>query len=872
MRRALTLRISFLASLLLLSPLSPGSTYGHASEVGSPPKSDWAEIRVVDAETGQGVPLVELRTVNEQLFVTDNCGRVAFQEPGLMGEEVFFFVHSHGYEAPRDGFGMEGVRVIPRPGEPVEIRLRRTQLARRVCRLTGEGRFRDTLLLGYERPLPESEHPGKVAGQDSIQPVIYQDRIYHFWGDTQRMSYPLGLFRMAGATTPLPEPGEDISVEHGLPYDYFTDEKTGFARAMMPLPERPEGVVWVESVFVVPDASGRERMVGHYSRRKNLSTELEQGIAVFNDEQQIFEPAIQLPLTATWRKPTGHPIVIEEEGIRWLVFGSPCPNVRVPARYEDVLNPGRYEAFTCVSSKDAGSASEITPRQWRWQKELPPVDSARELEWAEAGTIKPDDTRFLPQNIDDPSELVRLHRGTVHWNEFRQKWILIAGQLNGTTSHLGEIWYSESDHPTGPFRYAKKIVTHDRQTFYNVCHHPFLDRDGGATIYFEGTYTSDFSGNSHKTPRYNYNQILYELDLTNPLLHSVAASVESRLPWIEPSADKTHFVEAGTDRPFFVWGVNYDHDGPGRLIEDYWIDEWETVEEDFAEIADLGANVVRIHLQVGRFMNSPDEPNQENLDQLRKLLELAERNRLYLDLTGLGCYHKQDIPAWYTEMGEADRWNVQARFWTAIASVCKDSPAVFCYDLMNEPVVSGKPEDGWHAGELGGKHFVQRLTLTPGDRTAQEIAKAWVKKLTDAIREVDDRHMITVGVIPWAHVFKNAKPLFYSPEVSGPLDFVSVHFYPKAGEVEAALAALKVYEIGKPLIVEEIFPLKSSLEEVKTFIDESRSFCDGYVSFYWGKTIEENRAEGDMKGAILASWLEQFREHGREIRNEKKPQ
>jgi hypothetical protein len=29
-----------------------------------------------------------------------------------------------------------------------------------------------------------------------------------------------------------------------------------------------------------------------------------------------------------------------------------------------------------------------------------------------------------------------------------------------------------------------------------------------------------------------------------------------------------------------VWGVNYDHDSKGengRLLEDYWSDEWETV-------------------------------------------------------------------------------------------------------------------------------------------------------------------------------------------------------------------------------------------------------------------------------------------------------
>ena len=95
-------------------------------------------------------------------------------------------------------------------------------------------------------------------------------------------------------------------------------------------------------------------------------------------------------------------------------------------------------------------------------------------------------------------------------------------------------------------------------------------------------------------------------------------------------------------------------------------------------------------------------------------MRLAEQTGLYLDLTGLGCYHKQDVPAWYDALEESDRWDVQARFWKAVAGVCKDSPAIFCYDLMNEPVLDGGKGDGWLAGEpLGGKYFVQRITRDP---------------------------------------------------------------------------------------------------------------------------------------------------------------
>jgi hypothetical protein len=45
-----------------------------------------------------------------------------------------------------------------------------------------------------------------------------------------------------------------------------------------------------------------------------------------------------------------------------------------------------------------------------------------------------------------------------------------------------------------------------------------MDSGDGKTIYIEGTYTTLFSGNEHPTPRYDYNQMLYRLDLSDPRL------------------------------------------------------------------------------------------------------------------------------------------------------------------------------------------------------------------------------------------------------------------------------------------------------------------------------------------------------------------
>jgi hypothetical protein len=362
-----------------------------------------------------------------------------------------------------------------------------------------------------------------------------------------------------------------------------------------------------------------------------------------------------------------------------------------------------------------------------------------------------------------------------------------------------------------------------------------------------------------------------------PHLHCVTDSSTSMQPGapaagaaLEPirlSKDGARFVRGQSGAEFVAWGCNYDHDESGRLLEDYWEEKWPTVVEDFKEMKALGANVVRIHLQIAKFMKAPDEPDEAALKQLARLVALAEETGLYLNITGLACYHKRDVPKWYDALDEGKRWDVQGLFWEAIAKTCSQSDAVFCYDLMNEPILPGakKRETEWLAGEFGGKHFVQRITLDLAGRTRKQVAKAWVDKLVAAIRKHDNRHMITVGVIPWVHTWPKAKPLFYSKEVGGNLDFVSVHFYPKKGEVDKALKALAAYDIGKPLVVEEMFPLKCGVEELDVFIDGSRKIAEGWIGFYWGKGIDEYTEDDGMAGAIKKRWLEYFRAKTPEI-------
>src|SRR5438046_2801651 len=82
-------------------------------------------IEVVDEPTGRGVPLVELTTTSAVRYVTDSAGLVAFNEPGLMKQRVFFHVKSHGYEFAADGFGMRGVALDITPGGSARLKIKR---------------------------------------------------------------------------------------------------------------------------------------------------------------------------------------------------------------------------------------------------------------------------------------------------------------------------------------------------------------------------------------------------------------------------------------------------------------------------------------------------------------------------------------------------------------------------------------------------------------------------------------------------------------------------------------------------------------------------------------------------------------------------
>ena len=466
-------------------------------------------IQIVDAETGRGVPLMELRTVNDIRCVTDRAGWVAFSEPGLMERELFFYLSGPGYEVEKDGFGYRGIRVTPRLGDTATFKVKRLQPAERIGRTTGQGIFRDSELLGLPVPVPALM--AEVMGQDSVQAVPYRNQILWLWGDTNNPQYPLGNFRTTCANTP-----RLLKPEVGIVFDYLMDAaRPSRLRQMMPIKE--QGAVWLFGLLVVRDDDGEEVALAHYGRHLSLSAPVEQGICRLNDASGVFESVKSIDMSETWRFPRGNAVRVTEAEGEFFYFAFPFSHTRVRAKFREVCDPQSYESL----------AFDQVSQTWRWQKESPPTSQKEEAVLLDAGHM-PDHLARYQFKEATSGKTVTLHRASIEWNAWRKKWVLIGVQSGGKEdpSPLGEVWYAESDAVAGPWTRGVKVATHPRYSFYNPVHHSFLDSEEGRIIYFEGTYSLEFSGNPLAPARYDYNQLMYRLDLSGDWIGAMGGRVK----------------------------------------------------------------------------------------------------------------------------------------------------------------------------------------------------------------------------------------------------------------------------------------------------------------------------------------------------------
>jgi hypothetical protein len=327
------------------------------------------------------------------------------------------------------------------------------------------------------------------------------------------------------------QPGTDP--ERGIELKYFT-APDGFAKETAKMPGM--GPTWLWGLTVFREA-GTERMFAGYLKIKPPMETYERGICEWNEADQRFEKKAVFPLSAP-NYPTGHTFHWAKPGENeYVYFCDPFPLIRVPANSKAYCDSTQYEAFSPRPSGVLKSETTVERNSsgqavfdWKKQTALPDLRSLKPGHGL-AGL----DPAERPIQLRDPQSdrIILPHAGSTFWNPFRQRWVSIFTQVMGT-SMLGEIWWAEADTPVGPWVFARKIASHHNYSFYNPKQHPYFNQRGGQIVYFEGTYTSSFSGNAVSTPRYEYNQIMYKVDLDDERLRLPVAfyhTGDAARPW-----------------------------------------------------------------------------------------------------------------------------------------------------------------------------------------------------------------------------------------------------------------------------------------------------------------------------------------------------
>jgi hypothetical protein len=495
---------------------------GCALRVAAPPLF---RVTVIDAETARGIPAVELRTTDARSFWTDSAGVVALADPALMGRSVFFQVRSFGYRFEAGFANWRGVTLEIVPGGSAVLAMQRENVAQRLYRVTGTGIYRDSVLVGNAVPFRVREPA--PSGADSVLTAVYRRRLYWVWGDTSVLARPLGIFRATGATSLLPGRG-GLDPELGVDLQYLRD-----GSALRALVDDAHPVIWLDALRATRDARGRERLFATYRKIAPPLETIETGLAEFHDGRGVFRLVAAHPAGAPI-VPAGQVFRHAEDGGVYLRYDM---DVRSADAAEAVRDLASYEAFTPARpdarlAEGAGALERGADGRlvWGWKRRAPPIPYAAWDELEARGAVT---ARERPYRLIDveTGETVVPSGGSIHWNAYRGRWVMIRGQLDGA-SKLGEIYYFEGDTPLGPWAYGRKVITHAREvpsplgttlretySFYNPMQHPEFDRDGGREIFLEGTFSVLFTEPpAAAVPAYDYNQIMYKLALDDPRL------------------------------------------------------------------------------------------------------------------------------------------------------------------------------------------------------------------------------------------------------------------------------------------------------------------------------------------------------------------
>jgi hypothetical protein len=304
-------------------------------------------------------------------------------------------------------------------------------------------------------------------------------------------------------------------------------------------------------------------------------------------------------------------------------------------------------------------------------------------------------------------------------------------------------------------------------------------------------------------------------------------------------------------KPWRAWGMNWGVSNEAPIIAYFdhpTAANLAVLRTQLGTARSMGANSMRVYLQLGQVMATPTHPHKQTLVALQRLLALAHDDRVYLDITGDLVWRPSRAPQWYERLSWQARWRVQARFWKFVAHAAASSPAVLCYELSSEPTVA--PTSGYYYGQIGNWWFVQSIATATGSR-ANSLARSWTRMLAAAVRSQDDRP-VTIGLLP-----VTGGP-FAPANIAGLLDMLIVHEYPTTGQAPAALSLIRSFAAShKPVLVGETFMLDDDAATQGAFLTGAARYITGAFEFFDGRD-PATMAVHTIYDAIYKESLDQF--------------
>jgi endo-1,4-beta-mannosidase len=376
-----------------------------------------------------------------------------------------------------------------------------------------------------------------------------------------------------------------------------------------------------------------------------------------------------------------------------------------------------------------------------------------------------------------------------------------------------------------------------------------------------------------------------------------SATRHQEMELIKVAPDGRGFVELDSGHPYIPFGTNYYDPHTGWAPKLWRQFDAEKVRQHFRVMSGMGVNCARVFLTAGSFQPTAEKIEEQALAKLDMLVEIARENGVRLILTGPD--HWEGQPDYWKPDRFAGQEALQAleRFWAVVAHRYRGEPAIFAWDLLNEPhipwfVEQWRPmwnawlhstygnrealKTAWgdelnEADEWGNVAVPENLP-NPGNprlldwqNFREHLADEWVRCQVEAIRRVDPTHLVSVGYIQWSYpLVRSGNPGRYAAfnprRQARWLDFVTIHFYPILGgpfeseqgwqkNIGYLQGVLAYCHTGKPVVLGEFGwygggapqqnPYLSEQQQalwISGEIEASRSLADGWLSWPFADT------------------------------------